>query len=75
MIHPKTPPLPPTNVEVTSTTSPSGDVQVDANLSRSGANAGRPRHYTGSGATTEGAVRDLLERVLSDPVTGEFIGR
>lgn len=70
--RPKTPPLPPAEVEVKTTSPVSGDVAVDVRIRREGANTGRPREYQGNGRTQDEATRDVIRKILDDPLSGEF---
>lgn len=65
--------LPPPEVEVTTSTPSPGDVAVDLTVTRDGANRGQPRTYKGEGRSTDEAVKDVVKKLLDDPMSGEFI--
>lgn len=72
MAAPKTPPLPPAEVEVTTTSPTPGDVAVDVSVRREGANRGWPRRYKGEGKTFDDATTDVIKKIFDDPISGEF---
>ena len=65
--------IPKPDVNVTSQGDASGH-QVDVMISRK-AGDGTPlgRSYKGTGASPSDAIKDVIEKVLADPYTGEWI--
>lgn len=64
--------LPPPDVAVdVSTPAGSTATQVDVRVSRDG--TGAPRVYTGVGSTPQGAVKDVIEKILGDPGAAEYL--
>lgn len=70
--HPKTPPLPDPTVTVDEARSrdmnaPQGSVDVVIDR------GGKCKSFRGEGSTTTEIVKDVVEKILKEPYTGEFI--
>lgn len=69
MPHPKTPPLPPTEVSVNSSPNEDG-VSVNINLSRE---SYKSKDFLGQGKTSDEATKDAVKKILNDKTSGEYI--
>lgn len=66
--------LPQPNVTVDVSNPPgSTATQVDVRVTRDG--TGASRAFQGLGSTPQGAVKDVIEKILGDPGTAEYVKR
>lgn len=64
--------LPPPDVTVDVSNPPgSTATQVDVRVTRDG--TGASRAFQGLGSTPQGAVKDVIEKILGDPGTAEYL--